>query len=945
MLIFRTIFSPRSVGELASPLRPGLWFVWAVAFFYSLALGLILQKLVLPLVPSMHAGHGLLFEDAIRFHTAAVKMANDIRAQGWSSWGLMPAGQYTGNVGLLAAIYALFGSEPVFFLPVTAAFHALGVLAIILLGAHFAPAAHGVRNGLLAAFLFLAFPSALSWYGQNHKDAFVIAGYLLSLYAFVRSLTSRSIRQVCGDVLLMSAGLGLVAIMRPHMVSVYVVAFGGAFVALLFWRWLRPGALPNFSCRQALLFLIIGGVVAWGAPVGNKMVTWEGRGSAPSNMSLGGWKWERSAVIPGPVDRLLEKVATIRVHFIDYGQAVGAGSLVDEDIKPKNAQEVFFYLPKAAVVGVFSPFPSFWVERLSLPRVIGSAETLIFYILFPGVLALLVLRPSREVFACLAISLAVITLLGFINPNVGTLHRIRYGQLAVFILAGCIGWGVLLKYWNERFGLSAALSRRLGSEAALPRGSRAFYSGVVVSMVTMLGMLGFFIRDLMLINRSGFGHSLDSYYIAVMLPMFCVSVLAAPMGDALTAYLLKKDSRKDIQEILGAVSSATLVAFMLIGAGLLVTASDVLSLSFVQRDSGEILALLPIALSLFVLSGILVAGNSLLNALGHPVLTALAQCLVPIAVIAAILLADDAVLMRSAMLGMAIGQAINLCVIFLVVKKYGYTLLPGSVAILRLSRELINNYKWLVYCAFLTSFIVPANYWFAGQVGEGAVSVWAVGSKLVQMASLLGAALMTAVFVPYMARVVSSGIVSRVRNDLLVSLIIGSWGSALVVAMVFVFAEPLVFSVMSMPKDEKVAMQLVGVLKFGALQLPSVISMLLLMRFCAISAVSHKAVLASFVGLLINIIFNYLLVSLWGVLGLAMSWAVASVATAVLIMLLTREQSHLRLVELGRIWATWLLLSGGALSLHTQSVTIGLAMLAAAMMVAGWQLRLLHVVR
>ena len=40
------------------------------------------------------------------------------------------------------------------------------------------------------------------------------------------------------------------------------------------------------------------------------------------------------------------------------------------------------YLPRALVVGLFAPFPDFWVEKLSLPRVIGALETLMFYLFF-----------------------------------------------------------------------------------------------------------------------------------------------------------------------------------------------------------------------------------------------------------------------------------------------------------------------------------------------------------------------------------------------------------------------------------------------------------------------------------------------------------------------------------------------------------------------------------
>jgi putative peptidoglycan lipid II flippase len=937
--------------QIGKAVKPDLFFLWVGAFIYSLVLALTLQKLVLPLIPSMHAGHGLMLDDAINFHENAVAMAESIRAKGWSAWELMPFGRYTANVGILAAVYALFIPEPALFLPLTAAFHALGALAVVLLASLILPASNTVRNGLFSSFLFLAFPSALVWYGQNHKDAFLIAGYLLSLYSFLQSLNRTSFRQLWKDALVMFLGLSLVAIMRPHMVIIYTVAFGCALSAIFVWRLIRPNAIQSVSFRNALIMLAVGCVVAWCSPVENQMVTWEVGNSqgvvAPSMMRLDGWKWERSEVIPAPFDRALQKISAIRVHFINSGELVGAGSLIDSDVKPRNALEVVLYLPRAALVGVFSPFPSFWVERLSLPRVVGSVETLIFYIIFPGIFILLVRRPSKELIACLIASVAVITVLSFVSPNIGTLHRVRYGQLFVLVLAGCAGWGLLLRDWVERSGYSiASLGNYKGrsgsdiSEVSIPSGVKAFGAGLIVTLVTMLGLLGLLIRDLMLINRSGFGESLDSYYMAIMLPMLFISVLSAPLGDALTSRFLKFRVREDIQSLLGAISGFTLIVFSVMSIVTVFFADEIFSVFSAAENVDSITVLFPIALLLFVFSGVIVAGNSLVNSLGKPVLSAVAQLSVPLIVIVAILISDDYQLVRSAIIGMAVGQLVNLMILYAIVSRCGFKLMPASMSVLWLEKGILTDCKWLVFCAFLSSLIIPINYWFAGNVGVGSVSTWAIGSKLVQMSSLIGAALMTAVFVPYMTNLVSAGITSRIRNSLFVSLVVGSWGSAVVIAIVFVFAEPLVFSAVSSVNDETVAMQLVGILKLGALQLPYVITTILLVKLCAVSAVSRKAVAAALVGLTVNIILNFVLAPTLGVLGLAAAWTASSILSTVLIMVFTRKQSHLSLVELSSISVTWLVLFCFALGMHLQSALIVLGTMIVAVMIFYMQFKM-----
>jgi len=70
----------------------------------------MIQKLALPLVPSLHAGHGLLVNDAILFHETAAEIAARINTLGWSEWSLWPA-NFTGNVGSLGR-GGFFRGEP-----------------------------------------------------------------------------------------------------------------------------------------------------------------------------------------------------------------------------------------------------------------------------------------------------------------------------------------------------------------------------------------------------------------------------------------------------------------------------------------------------------------------------------------------------------------------------------------------------------------------------------------------------------------------------------------------------------------------------------------------------------------------------------------------------------------------------------------------------------------
>ena len=132
-------------------------------------MALLLQKSVLPLFPDIHAGHGLLMNDAIVFHNMAVEIAHRIHVFGWTEWRLYPQGA-SANVGVLSALYSLLGPDPAWFIPFNAAAHATGALLIYRIGSGLVESDVGKLGGLLAGICFLVFPSGLQWYGQNHKE-------------------------------------------------------------------------------------------------------------------------------------------------------------------------------------------------------------------------------------------------------------------------------------------------------------------------------------------------------------------------------------------------------------------------------------------------------------------------------------------------------------------------------------------------------------------------------------------------------------------------------------------------------------------------------------------------------------------------------------------------------------------------------------------------------
>lgn len=276
-----------------------------------------------------------------------------------------------------------------------------------------------------------------------------------------------------------------------------------------------------------------------------------------------------------------------------------------------------------------------------------------------------------------------------------------------------------------------------------------------------------------------------------------------------------------------------------------------------------------------------------------------------------------------ATVGMVVGQVLNLAILYAIAGREGYHLCPAApFGILPRLRSMLTSYGWLIVAALLMSLAIPLNYWFAAQLGEGAVSTWAIGSKLVQMSTALGVGLLSAVWVPYASKLVTAGFHVRIRSEVYLSLLIGSWGGGLLALVVFGFASPIIMAIMPAIQDEARVTQLTGVVQLGALQLPILVAGLLLLKLSAASETSWKVVLATLSGFVANVILGYAWLPTWGLPGVAAAWSVSTLLTTVVIMFASRAQSYLGLGELFGVVTIWLVICAAALAIYVESLSI-----------------------
>lgn len=458
--------------------------VFALAFFYSLSAGLLIQLVMLPFVmPALDAGHGLLKGgDWIGFHQEAVRLADRIRHEGWAFWELRPQGN--APIGVAAAAYVLTGiTEPWVLMPLNAGLFAVGATCLYMMFSLLA----SDRLAFAATMPYVLFPSAAVIYGQIHKDVWTIAGVTLIALVWVRIVACQKLywKETGIQTLLTFTGVLFVWLVRPYMVQVLIVASALTVLAISI-SLVSNGDKSKFSKHKALrlalpLIVLIGFLKA---PVGNsfqQVVLPEEKEVVTQKIVLSEQKellsqeikhdikdhgsirwqliWQWAKLIPAFAENALSKFVT-KLAQDRRGFTKGypdAGSNIDTGDDFQSIGDVVRYIPRALQIALFAPFPDMWVERGTSPgaghmRLISGIEMAFTYLLLPGVL-LLFLRPEirGRIIVILIQAIIPAVILTLVVSNVGTLYRMRFVNLQMLIGLGMIGWMTWLQHRGAKY--------------------------------------------------------------------------------------------------------------------------------------------------------------------------------------------------------------------------------------------------------------------------------------------------------------------------------------------------------------------------------------------------------------------------------------------------------------------------------------------------------------
>lgn len=938
-----TIFIPQHAQKKGLNNEYLILFLWVGYFSLSVCLALIFQNIVVPNIASIHGEGKLLANDAVHFDNLAWGLAQEIRQIGWQAWRLYVDYSAPGNVGILAALYALGGHDPSLVVPINSALHALSGIMIFLISLKLTGNRWvGIYAGLVSSALFVVFPSSLSWYGQLHKDSYSIAGTLLLLWSWVRVISKEDNDfSYFSLILVVTLAAALIGIVRPYLLLMQLAMALISFIIVLCLGGIyRNNEQFKEKVKAAgvivcILFLAVSITHNYAYKVSSG--TQASQTIIDANGQVIDWSWQYTDILPVELEKYIAGLAKTRAVIINNDINIQANSTMDSTIVPSNMFELLKYLPRAFSIGVLAPFPNMWFQDSKVTRLLSSFEMLIYYLFIPGIVFLLINSRKPEVYYALFFSLAFLTVLGLTMANLGTLYRMRYGYLFILLLLGAIGWGCLLKKMNVGLYIKKLLMKNmkpvllteLSADDVKPLRKATIYTSAMVISVTLIGFVGFYFRDWLLAHSLGVNRTLDLYFISLIIPMSLVNIFCIPIGVAFTPMfinLLEKSNKEVAKKLLSEISGRVIFVLLLFSLLLCIFLPNILYFVFsFNIDNLEFTEKMMIYMSLSILffSGSLVLGNACLNVIGKASISSLAQLIVPVTAVISIVCFSKYIGVVSAVIGMCLGQLLNLLIIEYFLIRNGYSLLPTLVK----SREPLFVGFWasyfpLVIAAMFAGAVLLLNTSLASSFNEGAVSVFTLGNKIVLLVTGLMNVAITSVFLPYISRLISKSHIDSARKEIALFLVGLTILTALVSIILFAWAHEIVrllFGTSNISENELSI--LIDVMKYSLVQIPFSVSSMLLIKFAIASKHSLVVLFVTSFGLVMNYFLTLAFFDFLGTPGIAIGLSLSFIVVATLLVFTLSYLGHFVFSDVLIVMLLWLLFLTSIVCINFMSVS------------------------
>lgn len=435
---------------------------FGLCFGFTLSVSYFVQLILIPTVfPNWNLGYGLIFPDALAFHTVAEVKAIEINAEGWRAWEFSPSGHRP--AGLISVLYVVFGATPYVILPLNAFIHSVS-------GYFFFKVTRLVvsrRMSFIGVIFFLANPMSLQWVAQIHRDGFFVLGILIALNVILEAYshkTGSNLKFLTKLFFLSFTSVVLVWWSRPYFGWLLCILVTASIVVILLTnlmlRKTEPGRpsteshIHNGLRGLGLIFVfVVSTVVVKGdlaSAILQRAITSSSQEDVTITVNAPQVARKQSDSL---VDSFLAELNSVRKGV----RKTGGSSLIDISKEFESIGAVVTYAPRALQIALFAPFPNLWIsdgstEATTAARKLLGLVTCVSYVCLFGLFCWLVSLPRHQ----LGVPLGLLTfcisgslIFTYAYPNVGTLLRLKYAFHYPLV---SLGFAILLNHFSaDRF--------------------------------------------------------------------------------------------------------------------------------------------------------------------------------------------------------------------------------------------------------------------------------------------------------------------------------------------------------------------------------------------------------------------------------------------------------------------------------------------------------------
>jgi len=426
--------------------------------------------------------------------------------------------------------------------------------------------------------------------------------------------------------------------------------------------------------------------------------------------------------------------------------------------------------------------------------------------------------------------------------------------------------------------------------ASLTPGRKIF--NATVSVATCSALVGFAAtaKELVVARWFGRGDALDAFLIAFLLPSFLVNLVAGSFNAAMIPTFVEvreKEGKEAAQRLFSGVMVVSLG--LLVGVSVLVgiLAPYFLPLLGSGFNPAKLMLtrrLLYGLLPFIALSGLAVAWSAILNAGEYFGLPAISAILTPLSIMAFLLLLGKAWGIFTLAVGTVVGVALQAALLGWLLRARGVRLEPRWYGWDPSLRKVIGQYAPMLAGALMMGSTELVNQSMAAMLEPGSVAALNYARKVVTLFIVVGATPLGTAALPYFSQMVATRDWSGCRHTL------KTYSRSIVLVTVpltlglVVFSHPLIRILFQRGAFTAADTKIVSrVQAFLSLQIPFYILAQLGVRF--ISALKRNSVLMVIAGvnLVVNVIFNLILMRYEGVAGIALSTSLVYLVSCALV--------------------------------------------------------------